>query len=255
MENRAKTGIRAKVGVLIPASDVVVEHDFQRFLPSDISFHVARLRQGRAALLGDQENLFTMIASSEDAAKSLTVADIDLLLFCCTSASFFKGHGWDKELAGRLQAATNIPSITTTTAIIDALKDAGHKKIFLATPYPDFCNQVEIEVLTKAGFEVAGCLSFGCTHSIEVGSVTPDKMIRMIQNIHAELAGCDALLVSCTGVRSTEIIEELEREAKMPVLTSNSAIIWAAMRFLNMPLTCVPKLGAFFHKQNTDIFN
>lgn len=245
--------LRAKIGVLIPASDVVVEHDFQRFLPSDVSFHTARLKQGRSALLGDHENLFTMIASSEEAAKSVAVADIDLLLFCCTSASFFKGHGWDKELAERLKTATNVPSITTTTAIIDALKHAGHKKVFLATPYPDFCNQVEIDVLVKAGFEVVGSLSFGCKRSVEVGTVTPDKMIKMIGDVRGELAGCDALLVSCTGLRSTEIIADLEHVTGLPVITSNSAIIWAALKFLGIPSSHKLSLGRFFQKELTNV--
>lgn len=246
---------RAKLGVLIPASDVVVEHDFQRFLPRDVSFHTARLKQGRSAQLGDHENLFTMIASSEEAAKSVAVVDIDLLLFCCTSASFFKGYGWDRELADRLRVATNVPSITTTTAIVDALKEAGRRKIFLATPYPDFCNRVEIDVLNREGFDVAGSLSFGCERSIEVGSLTPDKMIGMIRDARTEISACDALFVSCTGVRSTEIIGELERETGVPVLTSNSAIIWAAMKFLGIPLVQVPQLGAFFQKQNVEVLN
>jgi maleate isomerase len=40
----------------------------------------------------------------------------------------------------------------------------------------------------------------------------------------------DAYLVSCTAVRSAEVIEELERELGRPVVTSNQAITWHCLR-------------------------
>jgi maleate isomerase len=40
----------------------------------------------------------------------------------------------------------------------------------------------------------------------------------------------DAYLVSCTAVRSAEVIDELELELGRPVVTSNQAITWHCLR-------------------------
>ena len=43
-------------------------------------------------------------------------------------------------------------------------------------------------------------------------------------------AGADALFISCTGICALPQIERLERELGVPVITSNQATIWCAMR-------------------------
>ena len=40
----------------------------------------------------------------------------------------------------------------------------------------------------------------------------------------------EAYLVSCTAVRSAEVIDEMERELGRPVVTSNQAIAWYCLR-------------------------
>jgi maleate isomerase len=44
----------------------------------------------------------------------------------------------------------------------------------------------------------------------------------------------EAYLISCTAVRSTDVIEELEAKLERPVVTSNSAMAWHVTRRLGI---------------------
>jgi maleate cis-trans isomerase len=44
----------------------------------------------------------------------------------------------------------------------------------------------------------------------------------------------DAIFISCTNFRSIEIIDRLETETSKPVITSNQATLWHALRKLGL---------------------
>ena len=107
-----------RVGLLVPASDGVSEPDFQHFLPKGVVFHTARLYQDKALTRGF-DNLQRMYDEGVAAAESVALAKPDVIVYSCTSASFFKGYGSDRALAGAIQKATGIPAVVTSTAAVD----------------------------------------------------------------------------------------------------------------------------------------
>ncbi len=69
-----------------------------------------------------------------------------------------------------------------------------------------------------------------------LGLNTNTEMARLAPDIWIELgrqkqdSRADAYLVSCTAVRSAEVIDALEQELGRPVVTSNQAIAWHCLR-------------------------
>lgn len=43
-----------------------------------------------------------------------------------------------------------------------------------------------------------------------------------------------ALFISCTNLRTVEIIDRLEKELRVPVVSSNTATLWAGMKVLGV---------------------
>ena len=60
------------------------------------------------------------------------------------------------------------------------------------------------------------------------GKVTPNYWKKFAIEINDPEA--DAIFLSCGGIRSLEIVEELERIIKKPVITSNQAQMWSCLR-------------------------
>ena len=223
-----------RIGVLIPASDPVVEIDLPRYLPDGLSVHIARLDQAPGSKTAGFEVLMNMVESAGPAARRVAVVEPELILFACTSASFFKGYGWDLEIAARIEEAGGIPAITTSTAVVEALKALAARRVFMITPYGDKINRIEIQFLKDHGADVSDFKSFNCRHSRDICEVTPDRIRRLVLESRAAVEACDALLISCTALRAMEIIEDLEAEIGIPVVTSNAASIWLALRRLGV---------------------
>ena len=55
----------------------------------------------------------------------------------------------------------------------------------------------------------------------------------------------DAIFISCTNLRTFEIIEGLEEDLGVPVVTSNQASLWLALRQMDV-MEKIPELGRLF---------
>lgn len=228
-----------RLGLLVPAADVVVEADFHRFLPDGVTFHTTRLYMGQARRLA-LSMLRAMVASALPAARNLAATYPELILFCCTSGSFLYGYGSDRRLARRIRQATGIPAMTTSTAVMSALRALGARTIFLLTPYPREWNQREVRFLNKGGIAVAAMATLPCEQRGAMADIAPYRIARAVLNRRQTLRACDAVFISCTNLRALEIVEDLEARLQIPVVTSNSATMWAALRTLGMRPAGVP---------------
>ena len=229
-----------RIGVLVPSLDPVVEYDFQRFIPAAASFHVARLDQATSSRPGAEESLTRMCDQAPERAQSLADLGAELIMFCCTSASFFRGFGWDRELAGRIEKAVGVPALTTSSAVAEAFADLGIGRAFMVTPYPRAINEREQAFFNAHGVEIPAFTSFECGHSHDIDKVTPGAIVERVLAHRTAIDDCDGVFVSCTALRAMETVEHLEVELDKPVVTSNASALWAALRRLNIDGTSVP---------------
>ena len=219
-----------RLGVLVGDTDPIVEFDLQRFLPRHVSFHVGRLDMPSDARLAAADSSQMMCDCAPHAARKVAAAEVDFFIFACTSASFLHGDGWDRQVAQSITDATGVPATTTATAVADALEAIGARRIFMATPYSQEVNAREVAFLGRHGVEVSRQLSFGCTKSRDVSHVPVDRIRDRLLAQGAEISKAGALFVSCTMLRAMEIAEWLEEKLGVPVVTSNSAAMWAMLR-------------------------
>ena len=234
-----------RLGLLVPASDMVSEIDFHNHLPPSVVFYTARLHQPQNSGIGTKENYQGLVDSAPDAARSVALANPELLVYSCTSGSFFKGPNWHQELSVLLEEASGIPAITTSTALITALAALKARTVFLASPYPDSVNEAEASFLKAHGFTIAAVLNFGCTKSKEIFAITPEQIVDAVLARGDEVKRNDVLFLTCTGLRSVDVVETLERELDRPVITSNSTALWLALARLGVDMTKV-KAGRLF---------
>ena len=229
-----------RIGVLVPSLDPVVEHDFQRFMPAAASFHVARLDQSASSKPANDESLARMCDQAPERARPLVDLGAELIMFCCTSGSFLKGFGWDRELARRIEEAAGVPALTTSSAVAEALAALGIRRAFMVTPYPRAANEREQAFFSAHGVEIPAFASFECERSSDIDKVTPAAILERVLAHRAAIDDCDGVFVSCTALRAMETVEHLEAELDKPVVTSNASALWAALRRLDVDGHDVP---------------
>lgn len=233
-------GERKKVGVMLPSSNTTVEYDFQRIVPAFVSLHSARMsfvKNGIGMLERMNEDV-------ETCAQHLGSAAVDVIAYACTGGSVLGGAGYDAELGRRVsKSAGGIPTVTTATAVMEALRKLGVRRVSVATPYPDFVNEKVQDFLQANGFEVLGIAGRGLSLNLDIGADAPETIVAFArEHLSAE---ADGLFLSCTNWRAMEVAERLEAETGRPVVTSNQATIWATFQAigLDQPL---PGYGRLF---------
>jgi maleate isomerase len=183
-----------------------------------------------------------MEKETQAAARLLKDADADAVAFACTSGSLIKGLGHDVALAEKIRKIIQCPVVVTSGAIVEALNELGTHRISLVTPYLDEVNKKEVDFLEKSGFQVQNVRSFNLKSNLEIGRLTANDAAILARSANSDFS--DALFISCTNLRTFEALPLLEEELHKPVVSSNSAMLWASLKALNSSFK--PRLGRLF---------
>lgn len=212
-----------RIGLLVPSSNTTMEPDFYAMAPRGVTVHTARMRLTRVT----PEALILMAEDTERAAGLLADAGVDVIVYGCTTGSLVGGVEWEEDLVRRIGEETGIPAVSTSSAVVDALRSLGAKRIGVATPYSEKLNALEKRFLEDLGFQVTGIRGLGLLDNLDIGRVGRGTLEELVRSVAEE---ADAIFVSCTNLPVVGLIEEFEKELDRPVVTSNQASMWAALR-------------------------
>jgi maleate isomerase len=225
--------VRKRIGVMVPSTNTTCEADFNMVVPRGVTVHGQRLWMTNDAN-GDAayQRMNGEIATG---ARYLATARVDAIVYGCTTGSFYKGPGWDREMLALIEREAGVPAVATTPSVVAALRAFGARRLSVATPYPDWNNQRLRAYLEAAGFEVLnvdGEPEAAASGNQGINDQSPESVIAFATRAcHSE---ADALLCSCTAWRSVEAVDALERCTGKPVVTSNQATIWMALGALGV---------------------
>lgn len=221
--------IEKRIGILLPSSNTIMEPEFYKMMPPNVTAHTNRI------FLTEVKYDAWMIMNQEieKASEYLATAEVDMILFACTGASFAK-PGYDTEIIERIKTATNIEATTTSTAILEALNELHVKSLSLATPYPPEVNLMAKSFLEHSGVNVIMEKGLGIRNSAAIGRISSSSAYQIAMEVNRPEA--EAILLTCTNLRTIDVIEKLESVINKPVISSNQASLWASLRLLGIKL-------------------
>ena len=225
--------LRKRIGVMVPSTNTTFEADFQLVAPRDVTIHGQRLWLTNDA--DGAAGMDRMNGEIESGAKYLATASVNVVAYGCTTGSFYRGPGYDRELIETITKAAGVPAVAAAPAVVEALRHFGARRISVATPYPEWNNQRLRAYLEACGFEVLnveGEPRAAASGNQGINDRDPEEVVAFAARVCRPEA--DALLCSCTAWRSVEAVAELERRTGKPVVTSNQASIWMAFRALGL---------------------
>lgn len=227
-----------RIGLLVPSSNTTVEPEFYRALPRDVTLHTARLYLTRIS----PDSILKMVEDLETQAKLLASADVDVIVLGATAPSFLNGLGYDRELIAKIEAATGKRATTTSTALVQAIKHVGARRVVLGSAYDDKVNGIAKSFLEASGIEVVDVKGLSLVDNLVVGRLGSDTAYDLALKL--DRARADAIVLACTNWQTMEAIERIERETGTPVITTSQASIWAALRMIGyaQPVTGYGKL-------------
>lgn len=222
-------GTRAKLGLIVPPTNTVNEAEWARMMPAGVTVHVTRMRLH--ADLSSPEGERELYADIEKATRDLAAAGLDAIAYGCTAGSMVMPLGRLTEFMTGV--AGGIPCVATAPSLVHACRALRLARVALATPYHDALNEHEREFLGANGIEVVamkglGIGAGGAHEYVRIARVPKEEVLAHARSADSPVAA--GLIISCTDFATLEAIPRLERELGKPVVTSNQATFWAALR-------------------------
>ena len=215
---------RAKIGFIMMSTDLAGESDFFEMAPKDVGIHITRLKTDDYTT---NKTLSRHIDFMSDAASRIQPdAKPDVISYSCTSGSIIIGE--DRVMKEIKNGAPYTIPMTLVTGVVDALRELNIKKLVVGTPYLDEINTLESEFLIEKGFEIVDIQGLNLETGLSFGKVTPDYWIKFA--IEIDQPNADAIFLSCGGIRSLEVAQDIENILGKPVITSNQAQMWSCLR-------------------------
>lgn len=166
------------------------------------------------------------------AAQALNLQGAQAIVLMGTSLSFYNGAAFNRELTRRLSLASGCAAVTMSTAVVEGLISVGAKRLAVATAYNDEVNHRLRTFLQDEGFEVLAIRGLGVEQVGDIHAVTAQGLLGFCLEVSESARGADALLVSCGGLRTLDLLEPLENRCRVPVVTSLPHALRAGVRLL-----------------------
>jgi maleate isomerase len=229
-----------QIGLIVLQADETLERDLRLLLPDDLEFLVSRVPSATSV---SRESLQAMANDLTQAASLLPVgANLSAVGYGCTSGTAQIGA---VHIASLIQAGILTPTVTEpVSALIAACAHLGVTRIGLISPYVASVSDQLRVVLADAGIWVTHFASFDEPTEERVVRISPDSITAAaIAMAHAE--DCDAVFLSCTNLRTLDVIERIETQIGKPVLSSNQVLAWHLCRLLDIAPQ-QPQFGRLF---------
>ncbi len=230
-----ETRTAAKIGVLVPFTNTNLEPDLALMRPPNTTLHFQRMGGYDVDEIPGSDQMAGLGASdiSHD-LRMISGVRPDIVLYGCTSATLTHGPSFDAELAEQIKSGANAKSVTAASALIAGIQAFGARKVGFSSPYLGEINTQAIAFMAQNGVETVKCADVGRElGNYGQGELTPDEVFDLA--CQADHPQAEAIVLSCTDMRSVEAIELIESTLDKPVVTSNQAMMFCLLRELGLP--------------------
>ena len=173
------------------------------------------------------------------AARRLAQRGARAVAYGCTTGSYVLGPDGDAAIAADMQGSAGVPATTTSTAAAAALRELGVQQVAVLSPHVDDLNARLRAYLEASGFAVVNLVGLNQRGDIE--AIEPDATRDHVTS-RVNTPAAEAIFISCTGLRTAAIIDDLEEALAKPVVTANQATLWH-LAHLTGAATTTPGLG------------
>jgi maleate isomerase len=242
-------GRRGQIGLVVPANNSVIEPELWSALPPDVAVYATRIMAN-----GDltPEAVRRMEADVDSAIDAIAATDVDVIAYCDMVTTFIMEPGWNEAAVARFGAHTGKPVVSAWTALRDAMAHLGVRCIALGTPYPRAIHALAPPFFEARGIAVASHATLDIVAMREVPTIDRARLTAFVDTI--ETNGCDALVLLATDLPTFAAIEEMEQRTGVPVVTSNQALLWAALRTIGAaPARPLGRLLTSYHTDEQNV--
>ncbi|TAL86957.1 MAG: Asp/Glu racemase [Candidimonas sp.] len=224
----------ARLGLIVLQADETIEMEFKRLINlNGVVVYCTRVPSGVEVT---ERTLAAMEVQIPVAASLLPrAAEFDVIGYACTSGATIIGSDRVAHIIHEARPATDSGNFVQTRvtdplrAVMAACKALKVQRLGFVTPYVKDVSAAMRTTLETSGLIISAFGSFEQSEESVVARISPTSVYEAVLKV-GRAALCDAVFVSCTNVRTLDILEDAERVLGLPVITSNQALAWHMLR-------------------------
>lgn len=223
---------RARIGSIAATPTDIFPYEFYQIVSEGITLMPASLSIPQVK----EKDLKEGFDALESVAMSLAREGADAIILGGAPMLYAQGPGSDRILSERLTQATGLPTISNQTAMMDGLKAVGAEKILIASPFVKPTNEKLKAFLEGSGFKVVAMAGYGLVKNADINRITRQQAYRFVKSTFKkhQQKGIQGILMPCANWPTSLLASKWEADLDVPVVTSNLAKIWAALKALDI---------------------
>ncbi|WP_317054815.1 maleate cis-trans isomerase family protein [Roseovarius rhodophyticola] len=213
-------GMARRLGLVVLSTDETLEVEARQTLQGrDVGLYHTRIYSAPSVTPQSLMDMQARVAAS----VSLLPDTVEAIGYGCTSASVLIGPDAVTEQVHAVRPG--LPVTNPISGVLAGLQALSAKRIIMITPYTSQVASPMRQFLEARGIAVVHETSFGEEIDPNVARIseasTKTAILEALQTHKA-----DAVFASCTNLRTYGIIDALEAETGVPVISSNQALLW-----------------------------
>lgn len=240
-------GWKARIGLFIVSVEAVPEAEWWAMTPPGVSIHTARVTASSPwARWSDDRKSVVLEDDIEGGSKQFASMQLSAIVIGHSSSSIVGGTGWDQAVVDHL-CEYFFDNTAVTTNGLDcqaALRASGVSRPYLVFPawFGDDLIASGSKYFTNNGFSPAGCMRFD--PGLGWRDLPPEQLYPQgmgfaqdVEALYRQIrsscpSSADGVLIAGTGFRCVGIIQALEQDLQLPVVTANQASLWHCLRLV-----------------------
>lgn len=216
-----RIGQRATIGLVILQADLTLEHDLRRLLPVDgVATYVTRVASAPEVTT---DTLGEMRQALPAAVRLFPETTFDVVGYGCTSGTSVIGAD---AIATLIREGCDTTHVTEpVSALIAACRHLGVSRLGFLSPYVPEVSATLRDTLAADGIASPVFGGFDEASEIKVAHIDGPSVVRAACAL-ADRGGIDAVFLSCTNLRTLDVIPQIEAKTGLPVMSSNQVLAW-----------------------------
>jgi maleate isomerase len=226
---------RAKVAVVAPSTNTIVQPDFDDLRPPGVTNHYGRIMVPNMPV-GSDEDFVRLVEFIEkelyNAVDRCMTCEPAYLIMGMSALMFWGGLEPSLKRHAALQDHCGVRVSAGSFACADALKLYGCKRIGVISPYWPISDVNVTKFFTDCGFEVVKFRGLRCASPTGIAEVQEDDLRREIKAMDDD--SLDAIVQVGTNLSMMRLAAEAWRWLGKPVIAINAATYWHALRAMGI---------------------
>jgi maleate isomerase len=223
---------RLKFGVIAPATNTIVQPEYDAMRPPGISNQMARVVIPDTPV-GTEDEFAAMMG----AVRASVETALDMAMACSPAAivlgmsaeTFWEGTMDANALQAHLEGRAGVKVILGAQACQAAIQRyGGIRRISLITPYMPSGDAQVRRTFTDSGFEVINLLGLKSNSPLLMAHESPERLRRAVREV--DDPSVELILQVGTNLAFAKVAAEAERWLGKPVLAVNTCTYWHALR-------------------------